>query len=1197
MRLTQVDRTARPGTTLIELVVAISLMVIIMGATLPIVSSIRKSWEASQHSVDALQNGRVLIDHLNHHLAQAIKVTAISPTSQTLGYLEFEDYDGNTQRYDVDVQGNVEYGLAASQADLAGPVSQFLFTCYDGNDFDTPITEVADIRYIQVQATLINAASMGQDKTLSTSVYLQVNSNNATEFSMGTPFEFDTDQGWDPALAQIDSTHSLCAYEGDDGDGWATVLTVNPSTWALTRGTPFEFDTDDGWYPALAQIDSTHYLCAYTGDGDDGWATILTVDTDTWTITQETSLEFDTVKGKTPALAPIDDSHYLCAYTGDGDTGKAVVLTVGDGLVGHWKLDESSGSTAEDASGNENDGTLTNMNDSDWITGTLDGALDFDGYNDYVAVAHSDEFLADNGTVALWFRGDDVSDRGELFSKDSSGYDTGGHVTIWVEDAEVEVRFQGASSDYFLDSGEIIEEDTWYHMALSWGAEGLKLYLDGSEVDTDSYTGGLGTSSGGVGNYEPLALGACTWGSGNQVITPLQYYFDGKLDDVRFYNYALDTSEVAALAATLSYHGGMEAKADTETSAITLSKPLGTNAGDLLISAVATDGDTEASLTPPAGEGWTEIDLNSNSGAVTLGTWWKLAEASESATHEFTWSGTEQAYAWMMRFTGHNSANPIDVSAEAGVTGSSPTSPAVTSTVDNALVLRLGAFDDREISVDSPGLPGHMAITMDSSASSGDLVAQWTFDESSGTTATDASGNGHNGTLTNMSGTEWTTGTLDGALRFDGSNDLVSCGNFDVTGGDGHLTLCAWMKADDFGTSDARFISKATGTATNDHYWMLSTVNGSKLRFRLKTNGSTTELKSNGGVLSSGTWTHVAATWDGSTMRVFRNAIEVKSTSKSGTLSTSGSVGVAIGNQPSGAGIKAFDGLIDDVRIYNQALDAAELADVAAGLGGGPPVTSGTVSGGAGYVRQNSSGSSGTSTFSLTAAEEACTLTLAIAPNTQAGSTSVSAVTKGTTCEITPYQCKEPALIQIDSTHYLCAMKGPNDDGWAKVLIVDPSTWAISYGTAFEFDNSKCQTPALSQIDATHFLCIYAGDGDDGYAVVLTVNTSTWTISKGSAFEFDEDKGKEPALVSMGSNKFLCAYRGDGDDGFSQVLTVDTDTWTISYQSFAFEFDTQAGYTPALVQIDTDHYLCTYAGKHDDGWSVVLMPSATGLSP
>jgi len=507
----------------------------------------------------------------------------------------------------------------------------------------------------------------------------------------------------------------------------------------------------------------------------------------------------------------------------------------------------------------------------------------------------------------------------------------------------------------------------------------MKLYFDGSQVDTYSYTGGLGTTSGGIGNYEPLALGASTQTSGNLTITPLQDYFDGMLDDVRVYDYALDPTEIAALDTTLRFQEFTEARAETDTTSIVLATPASTSAGNLLIIAVATDGDTSASLAPPAGEGWTEVFRNEESGEVTIGVWWKLADASESASHEFTWSGSQQAYAWMMRFTGHDPADPLhDYSAD-GETDQNPTSAPVTTTVDNCLILRLGAFDDRDITVDSPGLTNHTAITMDGSGLNLGLVVQWKLDESSGTTAADSSGNGYDGTLTNMNGNEWTTGTLDGALEFDGSDELVSCGNLDVTGGDGHITLTAWMKADDFGTSDARFISKATGTSTSQHYWMLSTWNGSQLRFRLRTS-STQNLYSSSGVLSTGVWTHVAATWDGSTMRVYRNATDVGSTSKSGTLATNGSVGVAIGNQPPGAGNRPFDGLIDDVRIYNRALSAAELVDVAAGLGGGPPASGGVVSGGAGYVKQGSSGSSGWSNFSLTASEEARTVTIAIAP-------------------------------------------------------------------------------------------------------------------------------------------------------------------------------------------------------------------------
>ena len=54
------------------------------------------------------------------------------------------------------------------------------------------------------------------------------------------------------------------------------------------------------------------------------------------------------------------------------------------------------------------------------------------------------------------------------------------------------------------------------------------------------------------------------------------------------------------------------------------------------------------------------------------------------------------------------------------------------------------------------------------------LVLHYKFDETTGTTAADSSGSGYTGTLTNMTGSEWTTGKVGGALSFDGSNDRIS---------------------------------------------------------------------------------------------------------------------------------------------------------------------------------------------------------------------------------------------------------------------------------------------------------------------------------------------------------------------------------------------------------------------------------------
>ena len=125
------------------------------------------------------------------------------------------------------------------------------------------------------------------------------------------------------------------------------------------------------------------------------------------------------------------------------------------------------------------------------------------------------------------------------------------------------------------------------------------------------------------------------------------------------------------------------------------------------------------------------------------------------------------------------------------------------------------------------------------SSSPSSLVAHYSFDNISGVTVSDQSGNGNDAI---RSGTKIVPGKIGNGLQFDGKSDYVVSGAFDVVGSE--ITLSAWVKANGFGIHDARIISKATGTEEQDHYWMLSTMesNGSKLRFRLKTNGQTTTL-------------------------------------------------------------------------------------------------------------------------------------------------------------------------------------------------------------------------------------------------------------------------------------------------------------------------------------------------------------------
>ena len=97
-----------------------------------------------------------------------------------------------------------------------------------------------------------------------------------------------------------------------------------------------------------------------------------------------------------------------------------------------------------------------------------------------------------------------------------------------------------------------------------------------------------------------------------------------------------------------------------------------------------------------------------------------MAGGGEPSSYDFTWSGNQEAYGWVMRFTGHDPSTPIndwDVLTTGSGQTVNPVSPEVTTTVDNAMILRLAGFDDDDINIGDPGLPGHTAITMDESGS------------------------------------------------------------------------------------------------------------------------------------------------------------------------------------------------------------------------------------------------------------------------------------------------------------------------------------------------------------------------------------------------------------------------------------------------------------------------------------------------
>jgi len=209
---------------------------------------------------------------------------------------------------------------------------------------------------------------------------------------------------------------------------------------------------------------------------------------------------------------------------------------------------------------------------------------------------------------------------------------------------------------------------------------------------------------------------------------------------------------------------------------------------------------------------------------------------------------------------------------------------------------------------------------------SADLVAHWRFDESSGTTAADSSGNGLNGTL--EGDPQWVAGAIGGALEFDG-DDYVDFGAPEVFDfGTEDFTITAWIKMT---ATERGSIFAIGGDDGGGIRYTLAMGEGNDNNLTLTMDNDSDKNQSMGGTLiNDGLWHHVVGMIKGDVALVYVDGVEDGTIDLpagydlSGVTQHNALVG-AITSNASNTLIKFMVGTIDDVRIYDTALTLPEI--------------------------------------------------------------------------------------------------------------------------------------------------------------------------------------------------------------------------------------------------------------------------------
>ena len=616
------------------------------------------------------------------------------------------------------------------------------------------------------------------------------------------------------------------------------------------------------------------------------------------------------------------------------ETGFSNIVRVAAGEL-HTQLlfNEGSGTTAADASGNAHTGTL--INGAAWTSGNSGNAVSLSGDDDFVALPAG--LMTDLGdfTISTWVYLNSLSNWMRIFD---FGDSNGRYMYLTPRSNSGVVRYSiGTNYGYNeqpITGTAALPTGQWVHVAVTMANRVGRLYVNGVIVGASWV------------DFPPFQLDSTSrnWIGRSQYPDP---YLNGKVDDFRIYRGALGAGTIYTLATGTSAPAPPAAPAGSSAAAV---------AGNQInLSWTASSGTTSYNV---------KRAITSGGPYTTIGFWVKTTTFSDYGLT----AGTTYYYVTTAANNGGDGANSPQASATAlppmpsvpaGLTAIPVSSSAIAldwSGAANAASYNVkrsltsggtyttiasgvaaSAFTDTGLSVGTTyyyvvsavNASGESANSNEDAAAPSEVLVHLRFDETSGTTAADSSGNGWNATLLNAPA--WTTGRLGGAINFAAASSQSATLPAGVVSSLNDFTITAWVNPATFGTW-ARVFDFGTGT---DNYMFLSiqytgtAPDAAKPRFAIRTPSVGEQGLNSSIALTPGTWNHLAVTLSGNTNTATLYVNGAVAATNTGVTLRPSTLGTTTQNYLADSQWSAdpyLDGKLDEFLIFNRALTAAEVA-------------------------------------------------------------------------------------------------------------------------------------------------------------------------------------------------------------------------------------------------------------------------------